>query len=315
MPSAASRAAAAAASGFGGSRKTRKPAQLQVVLVGGGRRRCRRARAGGDGDDPVAGGELGVQRGRARAAGTSAQRARTASGRALGDQRRGRRRGPDEHRRPCAGRGRRAAGRAACSRPAARWPSAAGESHSAASSGLPPTAAAVVDGRPRCTAAQPQHRRRGPAVAGRAARMKLIRPSVSVPVLSVNSTSMSPRSSMHTSRLTSTLRRASRRDPVARLVDTTAGSSCGVMPTAMARENSSASRSGRCSTTLIDEDRGGEHAGDLDQQHREPAQPDLELGLGLRVAQAERRSARTRRCAPGGDHDAACRCRRARRCP
>ena len=39
---------------------------------------------------------------------------------------------------------------------------------------------------------------------------------------------------MHTSRLTSTFFSASRREPVARLVDTTAGSSWGVMPTATA---------------------------------------------------------------------------------
>ena len=56
---------------------------------------------------------------------------------------------------------------------------------------------------------------------------------------------------MHTSRLTSTLRRLIRRDPAARLVDTTAGSSCGVMPTAMASENSRASMIGLCSATLI----------------------------------------------------------------
>ncbi len=83
------------------------------------------------------------------------------------------------------------------------------------------------------------------------ARMKLIRPSVRVPVLSVNRMSISPRSSMQTRRLTSTLRRAICRDPAARLIDTTAGSNCGVIPTAMASENSSASRIGRCSTTLM----------------------------------------------------------------
>ena len=56
---------------------------------------------------------------------------------------------------------------------------------------------------------------------------------------------------MHTSRLTSTFFSASRRDPVARLVETTAGSSCGVMPTATARENSTASMTGRPRATLI----------------------------------------------------------------
>ena len=60
---------------------------------------------------------------------------------------------------------------------------------------------------------------------------------------------------MHTSLFTSTLRCRIRRDPAARLVDTTAGSNCGVIPTAMASENSSASMIGRCSamlTTKID---------------------------------------------------------------
>jgi len=71
-------------------------------------------------------------------------------------------------------------------------------------------------------------------------------PSVSVPVLSVNITSTSPRSSMQTSRLTSALERASCRDPAARLVDTTAGSSWGVIPTAIDSENSSASMTGLC---------------------------------------------------------------------
>ena len=56
---------------------------------------------------------------------------------------------------------------------------------------------------------------------------------------------------MHTSRLTSTLRRANCRDPAARLVETTAGSSCGEIPTAIASENSSASSTGLCSATLM----------------------------------------------------------------
>ncbi len=54
-----------------------------------------------------------------------------------------------------------------------------------------------------------------------------------------------------TSRLTSTRWRASCRDPVERLTLTIAGSSCGVIPIAMASENSSASSSGRENATLI----------------------------------------------------------------
>ena len=78
-----------------------------------------------------------------------------------------------------------------------------------------------------------------------------MRPSVSVPVLSVSRISMSPRSSMHTRRLTRTPWWARRRDPVARLVVTTAGSSCGVIPTAIASENSSDSSSDRCKIRLM----------------------------------------------------------------
>lgn len=55
---------------------------------------------------------------------------------------------------------------------------------------------------------------------------------------------------MHTSRLTRTLRRRIRRDPAARLVDTTAGRSCGVIPTAIAKLKSRASMIGLCSRML-----------------------------------------------------------------
>ncbi len=55
---------------------------------------------------------------------------------------------------------------------------------------------------------------------------------------------------MHTIRMTSTCRRARDRAPADRLVLTTAGSSCGVIPTAMASENSSASTQERPSTML-----------------------------------------------------------------
>ena len=79
----------------------------------------------------------------------------------------------------------------------------------------------------------------------------VIAPSVRVPVLSVNNTSMLPRSSIVTSRFTSTRFRASLRDPLARLTETIAGSSCGVMPMAIASENRSASIRGRESATLM----------------------------------------------------------------
>ncbi len=53
---------------------------------------------------------------------------------------------------------------------------------------------------------------------------------------------------MQTSRFTNTLRRANCRVPVARLVLTTAGSNWGVIPTAIASENSKDSISGRWSS-------------------------------------------------------------------
>jgi hypothetical protein len=74
---------------------------------------------------------------------------------------------------------------------------------------------------------------------------------VSVPVLSVKGSSTLPRSSIATSRLTTTWRRASRREPVARLTVTIAGRSWGVSPTAIASAKSAESRSDRPSPRLM----------------------------------------------------------------
>ena len=104
------------------------------------------------------------------------------------------------------------------------------------------------------------------------ASMSSMRPSVSVPVLSVIRMSMSPRSSMHTSRLTSTLSRASRREPDARLVLTTAGSSCGVMPTAMARREQHRFDHRPAQQQIGDDDEHGQRERHPQQQIREPAQ-------------------------------------------
>ncbi len=104
---------------------------------------------------------------------------------------------------------------------------------------------------PRCRPARAAAAPVACAPAGSRASSKVMAPSVRVPVLSVNSTSMLPRSSIVTSRLTSTRLRASARDPVDRLTLTIAGSSCGVIPMAIARQNRSASSSGRESATLI----------------------------------------------------------------
>ena len=62
---------------------------------------------------------------------------------------------------------------------------------------------------------------------------------------------MLPRSSIATSRLTSTFFAASAFEPDERLTVTMAGIISGAMPTAMAREKSSASMSGRWSATLM----------------------------------------------------------------
>ena len=101
---------------------------------------------------------------------------------------------------------------------------ASGADHSAASSALPPTGPSAV-----MAASLASRPNSSGAVAGRPAGSnawsKVMAPSVRVPVLSVKSTSMLPRSSMVTSRLTSTFRRASSREPVDRLTLTMAGSS------------------------------------------------------------------------------------------
>jgi hypothetical protein len=135
-----------------------------------------------------------------------------------------------------------------CSSPATSS-RARGDAHSAASNAFadpPPVAGSIpVAKRPN---------RRTPSLgcpSGSMASTSVMRPSVNVPVLSVISTSISPRSSMHTSRLTRTLSLASRRAPVARLVLTTAGNSWGVMPTAIAKANRIESMMGRCNSRLV----------------------------------------------------------------
>lgn len=69
----------------------------------------------------------------------------------------------------------------------------------------------------------------------------MMRSWVSVPVLSVHSTSMAPKFWMAFRRLTTTLRRAMATAPLARLDDTIMGSISGVRPTPTARANRKAS--------------------------------------------------------------------------
>ena len=127
---------------------------------------------------------------------------------------------------------------------------ASAASQSATSSALPLTAlpastTASLHTRPSACA------RAAGSPAGESDRSKVMWPSVSVPVLSVNSIVILPRSSMLTRRFTSTFLRARRREPVERLTVTIAGRSCGVRPIAIASENKSASMNGRCRITLI----------------------------------------------------------------
>ena len=136
----------------------------------------------------------------------------------------------------------------------------------------------------------PQTQHRFAVVAAEStASISVMWPSVNVPVLSVIKMSMSPRSSMHTSRFTRTLSRASRRDPDARLVLTTAGSNCGVMPTAMASAEQHGLDHRPTQQQVDDDDEHGQRQRHPQEQVREPAQPHLEVGFRLTLTQ------------PGGD--------------
>ena len=101
---------------------------------------------------------------------------------------------------------------------------------------------------------------------------------------------------MQTSRLTRPCAGPAAAVPVARLVLTTAGSSCGVMP----------DRDGQREQQRVDQRPVQQQVGDEDQRRSAPSatcssstekrsQPELELGLRLALAQAQRRSGRTRR--------------------
>ena len=86
---------------------------------------------------------------------------------------------------------------------------------------------------------------------------------------------------MVTSRLTSTLRRASSREPVDRLTLTMAGSSWGVIPMAMARENNNASSNGRDKATLMTKIEIVSTAATRTSSPEKSRRPDLERRLGL----------------------------------
>ena len=191
-------------------------------------------------------------------------------GRALGDQQVVRRRRPRRRPTRAGARGRTAAGRAARS---AAGPSAA---RSGGRVGRRPQR----DGRARSRRparasvrvaslhTSPSSERLGVAAARprRATRSKVIAPSVSVPVLSVKSTSMLPRSSIVTRRLTSTLRRASSREPVDEAdADDRRQQLRGDADRDRQREQQRVDQRPR-QGDVDDEDRDGQHAGDPDQQ-------------------------------------------------
>ncbi len=90
---------------------------------------------------------------------------------------------------------------------------------------------------------------------------------------------------MQTSRLTRTLRRLIRRDPAARLVDTTAGQQ--LRGDAHGdREREQRSVDDRLVENDVDDEyRRRQRTRDVDKQHGELAQPDLELGVELMGAE------------------------------
>ena len=96
---------------------------------------------------------------------------------------------------------------------------------------------------------------------------------------------MLPKFSIDASRLTMTLARAIRLAPWARLMLMIAGSSCGVSPTASAREKRTDSRTGRFKVHVDGED--GHHE-DQRHLHEEIAEaPDAALELRLRRPQLQ----------------------------
>ena len=120
------------------------------------------------------------------------------------------------------------------------------------------------------------------------------RPSVSVPVLSEQSTSMLPKFSMAVSRFTITLRAAMSLAPLARFTLMIAGSSCGVSPTARASANRNESSTGLCEVDVEREDGGDQQQRHLDRKYPKRRSPrSNSVSRRLRV-EPWRRSARTR---------------------
>ena len=81
------------------------------------------------------------------------------------------------------------------------------------------------------------------------------------------------------------LARPGPREPADRLTLTMAGIISGAIPTAMARENSRASISGRCRTTLMMKIGPSATMATVDQELGETSQPGLKAGLGVPVSE------------------------------
>ena len=96
---------------------------------------------------------------------------------------------------------------------------------------------------------------------------------------------MLPRSSIATRRFTRTFLAASARDPEERLTVTIAGIISGVMPTAIARENSKALDQRAGERHVHEEDEGGQHAATPNKKREKFRRPDLERGVGSLLAE------------------------------
>ena len=109
---------------------------------------------------------------------------------------------------------------------------------------------------------------------------------------------------MATSRLTSTFLAARALDPAERLTVTMAGIISGAMPTAMASEKSSASMSGRDRATLTMKMKTVSTAATPNRNRENRDSPTSNAVWRLLLAQARRRSGRTRCACPVRDHHA-----------
>ena len=161
-----------------------------------------------------------------------------------------------------------------------------------------------VDRRVASLHTRPEHEWRGPRPAdGSSDRAKVILPSVSVPVLSVNRISMFPRSSMATSRLTSTFLAARAREPGGQAHGHDGRHHLGGDAHGDGQGEEQRLDQRPRQRDVDDEDEDGQHGGDAEQEPREPRQPDLEGGLRLLLPQPGGDPAE-RRPRPGADDDA-----------